>query len=192
MVVVALLNWLADAGVLAASIVAVGAPVPWRSLLFAYGVGMAAASAGILPGGLGVVQGAVAVTLMGAGVRHPVALAAILVYRFISFWMVIFVGWLTYFLGGRTGHRGGSKTVDQRVPGLPDRSGEANLRLPVVPAAFRRRSGLGGAGSGQNRGRPKSDGLRAPVLGAGVPRRIANKPFAGSMTVWYRGRRGPG
>ena len=105
-VVVAFLNWLADAGALAASIVAVGAPVPWRGLLFAYGVGVVAQSVGILPGGLGVVEGALALALMSAGVRHPVALAAVLVYRFISFWMVVSVGWLAYLWGtGRPARR---------------------------------------------------------------------------------------
>jgi uncharacterized protein (TIRG00374 family) len=101
--VVAVANWLADAGVLAASIVAVGAPVPWRGLLFAYAVGTVAQSVGILPGGLGVVEGALAISLMGAGVHHPVALAAVLVYRVISFWLVISVGWLVYFFSARTG-----------------------------------------------------------------------------------------
>ena len=50
-------------------------------------------------GGIGVVEGALALTLMGAGLRHPEALAAVLIYRLISFWMVISVGWLIYFLG---------------------------------------------------------------------------------------------
>jgi uncharacterized protein (TIRG00374 family) len=100
-VVAAFVNWLADLGVLAATIVAVGAPVPWRGLLFAYGIGTAAGSVGVIPGGLGVVEGALALTLMGAGIRHPLALAAVLVYRFVSFWMVVSVGWLTYLLAAR-------------------------------------------------------------------------------------------
>jgi hypothetical protein len=75
--------------------------VPWRGLLFAYAVGTAAASVGIIPGGLGVVEGALALTLMGAGVHHPLALAAVLIYRFISFWMVISVGWLAYLFNSR-------------------------------------------------------------------------------------------
>ena len=100
-VVVAFVNWLADAGVLAASLVAVGAPVPWRGLLFAYAVGTAVQSVGIVPGGIGVVEGALALALMGAGVRHPLALAAVLVYRLVSFWMVISVGWVAYLLRGR-------------------------------------------------------------------------------------------
>ena len=97
-VAVAFVNWLADVGVLAASLVAVGAPVPWRGLLFAYAVGTAVQTVGVVPGGIGVVEGALAVALMGAGVRHPLALAAVLVYRFVSFWMVISVGWAAYLL----------------------------------------------------------------------------------------------
>jgi hypothetical protein len=48
-------------------------------------------------------KGALAISLMGAGVHHPVALAAVLVYRVISFWLVISVGWLVYFFSSRTG-----------------------------------------------------------------------------------------
>jgi Lysylphosphatidylglycerol synthase TM region len=131
-VLLAFFNWLADAGVLAASIAAVGAPVPWRDLLFVYAVGTAVASAGIVPGGLGVVEGALALTLMGAGLRHPVALAAVLIYRLISFWMVISVGWLIYFSGSRTGHRGSSTTAVPRLPGLPVPLGEVELRVPTL------------------------------------------------------------
>ena len=121
-----------DAGVLAVSIVAVGAAVPWRDLLFAYAVGTAAASAGVVRGGLGVVEGALALTLMGAGVRHPVALAAVLIYRFISFWMVISVGWLIYFFGPRTGHRGTSKAAAPRIPALSGPLEDVDLRVPVL------------------------------------------------------------
>lgn len=97
-------NWLADVGVLAVSLLAVGAHVPWHGLLFAYGVGAAVGSLGLTPGGLGVVEGTLAVALMGAGVHHGSALAGVLLYRFISLWMVSGVGWLVYLLG----HGGGS------------------------------------------------------------------------------------
>jgi uncharacterized membrane protein YbhN (UPF0104 family) len=49
----ALANWLADAAVLAVSIRATGAAVPWRDLLLVYGTGIAAQSLNITPGGLG-------------------------------------------------------------------------------------------------------------------------------------------
>jgi putative heme transporter len=131
-VLLAFLNWLADAGVLAASIAAVGAPVPWRDLLFVYAVGTAVASAGVVPGGLGVVEGALALTLMGAGLRHPVALAAVLIYRLISFWIVISVGWLIYFLGPRTGHRESSRRAAPRQSGLAGPLGDVELRVPTL------------------------------------------------------------
>jgi hypothetical protein len=95
------------------------------------------------PGGLGGVEGAMALALMGVGVRHPLALAAVLVYRFISFWMVVSVGWLAYFFSARA-VPGGVEAADQRVPGLSDRSGQVHLHLPVVVADFQ---------SGQRSGR---------------------------------------
>jgi hypothetical protein len=131
-VVAALLNWLADLGVLAASIVAVGAAVPWRGLLFAYGVGTAVGSVGVVPGGIGLVEAALAVSLMGAGVRHPLALTAVLLYRFVSFWMVISVGWLTFLLETRARSAGGVGTAKQRPAIPPPRFGQANLSLPIV------------------------------------------------------------
>jgi uncharacterized protein (TIRG00374 family) len=95
----AFVNWLADAAVLVVSIVAVGGTVPWQGLLFAYGVRVAAGGISITPGGLGVVEGALTLTLVSVGLRRPSALAAVLLYRFISFWIVTAVGWLVYMLG---------------------------------------------------------------------------------------------
>ena len=86
----------------------------------------------LVPGGIGVVEGALALTLMGAGLRHPVALAAVLIYRLISFWMVISVGWLIYFLGPRTGHRGSPRTAAPRLPGLRGPLGDIDLGAPVL------------------------------------------------------------
>jgi uncharacterized membrane protein YbhN (UPF0104 family) len=120
----ALLNWLADVGVLALSVAAVGAPIPWRGLLFSYGVGAAAGSVGVSPGGLGVVEAALAVTLMGAGVRHPLAIGAVLVYRFVSFWMVVAVGWLIYLAGPRSSAR-------------PQPAGPRTRHLPISGATVR-------------------------------------------------------
>jgi putative heme transporter len=95
----ALLNWLADAGVLVVSILAVGGGVPWDGLLFVYGVRMAAGGISITPGGLGVVEGALALALISVGLQHPTAVAAVLLYRFVSFWLVNGVGWIVYLLG---------------------------------------------------------------------------------------------
>ena len=127
-VAVAFVNWLADVGVLAASLIAVGAPVPWRGLLFAYAAGTAVQTVGIVPGGIGVVEGTLALALMGAGVHHPLALAAVLVYRFVSFWMVTSLGWVAYLFRVR------AKTANR--PELAPLHPLAHLdpHLPVVVA----------------------------------------------------------
>lgn len=106
----ALVNWLADAGVLAASIYAVGAPVPWQALLLVYGSGAVIGSLGITPGGLGLVEGTLCVGLVGAGLHAGQALASVLLYRLISFWLVTAGGWIVLLclrlgrrnIGGRT------------------------------------------------------------------------------------------
>jgi len=90
----ALTNWLADAGVLAVSIYAVGAHVPWQALLLVYGSGAIVGSLGITPGGLGLVEGTLCIGLVGAGLPAALALAAVLLYRLISFWTVAAAGWV--------------------------------------------------------------------------------------------------
>ena len=90
----ALANWLADAAVLAVSIRAAGAAVPWHDLLLVYGSGIAAQSLNITPGGLGVTEGTLSVALVATGLHASQALAAVLLYRLASFWLVAFAGWL--------------------------------------------------------------------------------------------------
>jgi len=89
-----LLNWVADCLCLAAAISAVGVHPPWSSLFLAYGVAMSAGSVGLTPGGLGVIEVALAAALVQAGVKGQHAIAAVLVYRLISFWLVMIGGWL--------------------------------------------------------------------------------------------------
>jgi uncharacterized membrane protein YbhN (UPF0104 family) len=89
-----LANWLADAAVLAISILAIGAPVPWRALLLVYGLAMVVGSLGITPGGIGFVEGTLCVGLVSTGVPAALALAAVLLYRLVSFWLMTAVGWL--------------------------------------------------------------------------------------------------
>jgi uncharacterized membrane protein YbhN (UPF0104 family) len=90
----ALVNWLADAGVLAVSILAVGAAVPWRDLLLVYVAGIGAQSLSLTPGGLAITEGAISVALVASGLRVGQAVAAAVLYRLISFWLIAAVGWL--------------------------------------------------------------------------------------------------
>jgi putative heme transporter len=91
------LNWLLDCACFAMMFLAIGAPIPWKGLLLAYGAGQLAASLPITPGGLGVVEGSITVALVAFGGPEASTAFAVLLYRIISFWMILVVGWL--FIG---------------------------------------------------------------------------------------------
>jgi hypothetical protein len=89
----ALWNWLFDAGCLAVAFLAVGAGVPWRGLLQAYGAAQLAALLPITPGGLGVVEGSLTIALVAYGGSTQTTVSAVLLYRLLSFWGMLPVGW---------------------------------------------------------------------------------------------------
>jgi len=91
------INWLLDCACFAMMFPAIGAPVPWKGLLLAYGAGQLAATLPITPGGLGVVEGSITVALVAFGGPESSTAYAVLLYRIISFWMILAVGWL--FIG---------------------------------------------------------------------------------------------
>jgi putative heme transporter len=95
-------NWTADCLCLAFAIRATGANIPWQGLLLAYAAGMGAAGIGLTPGGLGVVEAALSATLVAAGIKDHRALAAVLVYRLVSFWLVMAAGWAVMAILSRT------------------------------------------------------------------------------------------
>jgi uncharacterized protein (TIRG00374 family) len=89
-------NWALDCGCLMFAYLAVGAGVPWRGLLLAYGAGQLAANLPITPGGLGVVEGSLVIALVAFGGGQVSTVAAVLLYRVISFWGYLPVGWLVW------------------------------------------------------------------------------------------------
>jgi hypothetical protein len=89
-------NWVADCGCLTLAFLAVGAGVPWRGLLLAYGAGQLATVLPITPGGLGVVEGSLTVALVTFGGAQDSTVAAVLLYRLISFWLLLPVGWASW------------------------------------------------------------------------------------------------
>lgn len=89
-----LANWLFDCGTFALCFLAVGARIPWGGLLLAYGAGQLAANLPITPGGLGAVEGSITIALVAFGGPRTSTVAAVLLYRIISFWLQIPVGWL--------------------------------------------------------------------------------------------------
>jgi uncharacterized protein (TIRG00374 family) len=100
----AVANWLLDCSCLVVAFRAVGVAVPWRGLLLAYGAGQLAANLPITPGGLGVVEGSLTIALVAFGGAENSTVAAVLLYRIISFWAELPVGWAAWAvfeLGGR-------------------------------------------------------------------------------------------
>ena len=87
-------NWLLDCACFAMMFVAIDAPIPWKGLLLAYGAGQLAATLPITPGGLGVVEGSITVALVAFGGAETSTAAAVLLYRVISFWMILAIGWI--------------------------------------------------------------------------------------------------
>jgi pimeloyl-ACP methyl ester carboxylesterase/uncharacterized membrane protein YbhN (UPF0104 family) len=125
----ALVNWLADAGVLTVSIVAVGAAVPWRDLLLVYLAGVGAQSLALTPGGLAITEGAISVALVASGLRVSQAVAAAVLYRLISFWLIAAVGWLA-LLVRRARTPAAEAAPEPALEPLPGRS-------PAAPPAAR-------------------------------------------------------
>jgi uncharacterized membrane protein YbhN (UPF0104 family) len=91
-------NWLWDALALALCFVAVGQGVPWQGLLLAYGAAQLAINIPITPGGLGVVEGSLTIALVAYGGQKEATVAAVVLYRLISFWGLLAVGWAAWAL----------------------------------------------------------------------------------------------
>ncbi|HUA95179.1 MAG TPA: lysylphosphatidylglycerol synthase transmembrane domain-containing protein, partial [Acidimicrobiales bacterium] len=110
-------NWVFDCACFAFSFLAVGAGIPWKGLLLSYGAGQLAANLPITPGGLGVVEGSITIALVAFGGPRLSTVEAVLIYRLISFWGQLVVGWAGagwLALGVRSG-RWRRQTRPQRV-----------------------------------------------------------------------------
>lgn len=102
----ALATWLLDCSCFALSFLMVGVGIPWKGLLLAYGAGQLAANLPITPGGLGAVEGSLTIALAYFGGAHTGTVDAVLIYRLISFWGVLVVGWLAWGWGAFEVRRG--------------------------------------------------------------------------------------
>lgn len=106
----ALTNWLLDCATLFACIEALGLPLPWAGLLVAYSLAQISASLPITPGGIGVVEGSLTFALVAYGMTGKAAVASALLYRIVSFWGLVPIGWSAWVyleLRQRRGGRGG-------------------------------------------------------------------------------------
>jgi uncharacterized protein (TIRG00374 family) len=96
--VVALLNWFLDAVCLWLCFYAVGVhPAPLPTVVLAFCVAMAAGTVTVVPGGLGIIDSALLLGLVTAGgVALPAAIATVVLYRMISFGLIVGLGWFAW------------------------------------------------------------------------------------------------
>jgi putative heme transporter len=97
-IAVATLTWFLDFCCLLCAFATVHAAIPRDGVLLAYGVAQIVAVLPIVPGGLGLVEGSLAVILVAYGAHRVPALSTVLVYRFISYWLAVVAGWTTFGL----------------------------------------------------------------------------------------------
>ncbi len=101
----AYLNWLLDAACLLASLLAVGAHVPLRSVLLTYALAQVVASIPLLPGGGGTVEVALTLGFAAFGAASGAVVAGVLLFRLISCWGLIPVGWAAIAVAGPAARR---------------------------------------------------------------------------------------
>ena len=92
--VVAICNWGFDSVVLVAALLTVGGPVPWRAVLLCYAAAQLLVELPITPGGLGVVEGGLTELLTRFHMGVTQATAGTLMYRAVSYWLLVLVGWV--------------------------------------------------------------------------------------------------
>ena len=116
-----MVNWLADCACLACAIKATGEPVPWAGLLLAYGAAAVAGSTGVTPGGFLIVEAALTAALAATGMAPARALAAVLAYRLVNFWMIMLGGGVTLiFLRLRGGRARAFARINAKPPADTD------------------------------------------------------------------------
>jgi len=91
-----MVSWVADVAVLAVAFLALNSAPPWTGLLLAYCAGQIAASLPVTPGGIGVVEGSITLALVAFGGAETITLAAVLLYRLISYWGCLPTGGLAW------------------------------------------------------------------------------------------------
>lgn len=157
----ALANWGADLATLVFCIWTVHAAVPWRGIVIAYALTQISASIPVTPGGLAVVEASLATLLVAYGMGSTDAVTVVVLYRLISFWVLVPIGWAAWGFLELTQRRSETRhhpwAVHRHLPGAPA-AVEAEV-APAVQGSLER--SLGTAAT--------PDALKAPVA-AGVGR----------------------
>jgi uncharacterized membrane protein YbhN (UPF0104 family) len=93
LLVLGFLNWLFDAAVLFAALAAMGQTISVRGVVVAYTLGQLVSAIPILPGGGGTIEATMSAGLIVAGGTGAAVIAAVLLYRIVSAWALVPLGW---------------------------------------------------------------------------------------------------
>lgn len=93
LLVLGFLNWLFDAAALFAALAAMGQTIPVRGVVVAYTLGQLVSAIPILPGGGGTIEATIIAGLIVAGGTAAAVIAAVLLYRIVSAWALVPLGW---------------------------------------------------------------------------------------------------
>jgi uncharacterized membrane protein YbhN (UPF0104 family) len=93
LLVLGFLNWLFDAAVLFAALAAMGQTISVRGVIVAYTLGQLVSAIPILPGGGGTIEATMSAGLVLAGGTGAAVIAAVLLYRIVSAWALVPLGW---------------------------------------------------------------------------------------------------
>lgn len=148
----ALVNWGADLATLVFCVLTLHASVPWRGIVVAYALTQIAASVPITPGGLVVVEASLTALLTAYGLHETTAVIVVLLYRLISFWVLVPIGWTSWAYLELRQRRAGSKrthpwAVHHHRSHVPDEAVASVQRSGEQPAGPPERSPAAGAGS---------------------------------------------
>lgn len=120
-------NWIADVACLAFACYAVGDAPGLAALAGAYAASKVVNSISPIPGGLGLVEAALVPALVLAGMPASQAFTATILYRLVSYVLVVVAGWVVFFVSYRS-----TMDVD---PDAPDKNGEKPSEKPVAKSS---------------------------------------------------------
>ncbi len=95
------INWLLDCLALYVSLRAVGADVPLRALIATYAIAQIVAVIPLLPGGGGTVEASLVLGFAAFGHTSGSVVAGVVLYRLISNWGLVPIGWAAIALQTR-------------------------------------------------------------------------------------------
>jgi len=131
--------WFCDFLCLVCAFGAVQARIPWSGVLLAYGAAQVVGSLPVVPGGLGIFEGSLAVILAAYGAGRVPAVSAALAFRLVNYWLAIAVGWATFALiAYRTRRHRPLRAGPSDTPLLPAEErtqGDLSILPALVPPA---------------------------------------------------------